>query len=132
VPAEQIGHVIMGNVIPTEPRDAYLSRVASLNAGIPKEVPAFNVNRLCGSGLQAIISAAQTILLGDCEVAVGAGAESMSRGPYLSSSQRWGARMGDAAMVLRSGGSRTAAFGIHGLTALVIIATGASLIGAAN
>jgi acetyl-CoA C-acetyltransferase len=99
VPAEQIGHVVMGNVIPTEPRDAYLSRVASLNAGIPKEVPAFNVNRLCGSGLQAIISAAQSIILGDVEVSIGAGAESMSRGPYISSSQRWGARMGNSESV---------------------------------
>jgi acetyl-CoA C-acetyltransferase len=95
MPVEQIGHVVMGNVIPTEPRDAYLSRVASLIAGIPKEVPAFNVNRLCGSGLQAIISAAHAILQGDAEVSVGAGAESMSRGPYLSSSQRWGSRMGN-------------------------------------
>jgi acetyl-CoA C-acetyltransferase len=99
VPAEQIGHVVMGNVIPTEPRDAYLSRVASLNSGIPKEVPAFNVNRLCGSGLQAIISAAQTILLGDADVSIGAGAESMSRGPYISASQRWGARMGNSESV---------------------------------
>jgi acetyl-CoA C-acetyltransferase len=99
MPVEQIGHVVMGNVIPTEPRDAYLSRVASLNAGIPKEVPAFNVNRLCGSGLQAIISAAQTILLGDAEVSIGAGAESMSRGPYISNSQRWGARMGNSESV---------------------------------
>ncbi len=92
----QIDHVVMGNVIPTEPRDAYLSRVAALNAGISKETPAFNVNRLCGSGLQAIISAAQTILLGDAEVSIGAGAESMSRGPYISCSQRWGSRLGNA------------------------------------
>jgi acetyl-CoA C-acetyltransferase len=93
--AEQIEHVVMGNVIPTEPRDAYLSRVAAINAGIPKEAPAFNVNRLCGSGLQAIICAAQCIALGDAELAIGAGAESMSRGPYVSASQRWGARLGD-------------------------------------
>ncbi|MBA1200300.1 acetyl-CoA C-acyltransferase family protein [Pseudomonas capeferrum] len=95
VAAEQIGHVVMGNVIPTEPRDAYLGRVAAMNAGIPKETPAFNVNRLCGSGLQAIVSAAQCLLLGDTEVALAAGAESMSRGPYLLPQARWGARMGD-------------------------------------
>ena len=95
VTPEQIGHVVMGNVIPTEARDAYLSRVAAMNAGIPKETPAFNVNRLCGSGLQAIVSAAQSLLLGDAEAVVAAGAESMSRGPYLLPQARWGARMGD-------------------------------------
>jgi len=99
VAADQIGHVVMGNVVPTEPRDAYLGRVAAIGAGIPQETPAFNVNRLCGSGLQAIISAAQTILLGEAEVAIGAGAESMSRGPYLLPSARWGARLGDAQML---------------------------------
>lgn len=93
--AEQVGHLVMGTVIPTEPRDAYLARVAAMNAGIPKETPAFNVNRLCGSGLQAIVSAAQGLLLGDTDVAVAAGAESMSRGPYLLPQARWGARMGD-------------------------------------
>ncbi|NBA81735.1 acetyl-CoA C-acyltransferase [Pseudomonas putida] len=93
--AEQVGHLVMGTVIPTEPRDAYLARVAAMNAGIPKETPAFNVNRLCGSGLQAIVSAAQGLLLGDADVAVAAGAESMSRGPYLLPQARWGARMGD-------------------------------------
>jgi acetyl-CoA C-acetyltransferase len=97
-PAE-VGHVVMGNVIPTEPKDAYLSRVAAIGAGIPQETPAFNVNRLCGSGLQAIVSAAQTILLGEAEVAIGAGAESMSRGPYLLPAARWGARLGDTQMV---------------------------------
>lgn len=95
VAPEQIGHVVMGNVIPTEPRDAYLGRVAAMNAGIPKETPAFNVNRLCGSGLQAIVSAAQGLLLGDGDIALAAGAESMSRGPYLLPQARWGARMGD-------------------------------------
>ncbi|WP_085726820.1 acetyl-CoA C-acyltransferase family protein [Pseudomonas sp. R37(2017)] len=90
-----VGHLVMGHVIPTETRDAYISRVAAVNAGIPKETPAYNVNRLCGSGLQAIISAAQTLQLGDAEIAVGAGAESMSRGPYLMPSARWGARMGN-------------------------------------
>jgi acetyl-CoA C-acetyltransferase len=97
--ADSIGHLAMGTVVVTEPRDAYLSRVAAVNAGIPKETPAFNVNRLCGSGLQAIVSASQAILLGDCELAVGAGAESMSRGAYLLPSQRWGSRMGDAQML---------------------------------
>ena len=99
VAADRIGHVVMGNVIPTEPRDAYLGRVAAIEAGIPQETPAFNVNRLCGSGLQAIVSAAQAILLGDTDVAVGAGAEAMSRGPYLLPAGRWGARMGDAQML---------------------------------
>lgn len=99
VDAARIDHVVMGNVIPTEPRDAYLSRVAAMGAGIPQETPAFNVNRLCGSGLQAIVSAAQTILLGDAQVAVGAGAEAMSRGPYLLPALRWGARMGETAAV---------------------------------
>jgi len=92
-------HVVFGNVIPTEPRDAYLSRVASMDGGLSKDVPAFNVNRLCGSGLQAIVSAAQAIALGDADFAVGGGAESMSRGPYMVPAARWGARMGDIAMV---------------------------------
>ncbi len=97
-PVDAFGHVAMGNVIPTEPRDAYLSRVAAMQAGLPQDVPAFNVNRLCGSGLQAIVSCAQAIMLGDAHVAVGAGAESMSRGPYLAMSARWGQRMGDMQM----------------------------------
>jgi acetyl-CoA C-acetyltransferase len=99
VKAADVGHVVMGNVIPTEPRDAYLSRVAAIDSGIPQEVPAFNVNRLCGSGLQAIVSAAQSVLLGDAEIAIGAGAEAMSRGPYLLPAARWGARMGDTPML---------------------------------
>ncbi|MGQ0598858.1 acetyl-CoA C-acyltransferase family protein [Aquabacterium sp.] len=99
VAPKEVGHVVLGNVIPSVPQDAYISRVAALNAGVPQETPAFNVNRLCGSGLQAIVSAAQSILLGDCEVAVGAGAESMSRGAYLVTSNRWGARMGDVKML---------------------------------
>jgi len=93
---QAIGHVVIGNVIPTDTRDAYLSRVAAIDAGCPIETPAFNVNRLCGSGLQAIVSAAQAIALGDCDVAVGGGSESMSRGPYFDTAARWGARMGDA------------------------------------
>ena len=99
VKPQDVGHVVLGNVIPTVPQDAYISRVAALNAGVPQEAPAFNVNRLCGSGLQAVVSAAQSILLGDCEVAIGAGAESMSRGAYLVTSNRWGARMGDVKML---------------------------------
>ena len=99
VKPQDVGHVVMGSVIPTVPQDAYISRVAALNAGVPQEAPAYNVNRLCGSGLQAVVSAAQSILLGDCDVAIGAGAESMSRGAYLVTSNRWGARMGDVKML---------------------------------
>jgi acetyl-CoA C-acetyltransferase len=94
-----VGHLVMGSVVPTEPRDAYLSRVAAIEAGIPQEAPAFNVNRLCGSGLQAIISAAQSIALGDADIAIGAGAESMSRGIYASTTTRSGARMGDTQLL---------------------------------
>ncbi|MFI4928575.1 MAG: acetyl-CoA C-acyltransferase, partial [Burkholderiales bacterium] len=95
--ASAVGHVVMGNVIPTDVRDAYLSRVAAIEAGLPVETPAFNVNRLCGSGLQAVVSAAQVLMLGDAEIAIGAGAESMSRGPYFMQGARWGGRMGDLA-----------------------------------
>jgi len=97
--ADAIGQVVMGNVIPTEPRDAYLSRVAAIDAGIPQETPAYNVNRLCGSGLQAIVLAAQSIQAGDAEVAIGGGAESMSRGLMIMPGARWGTRMGDAPVV---------------------------------
>ena len=93
-----VGHLVMGNVLVNEPRDVYLGRIAAIDAGLPPEVPAFDVNRLCGSGLQAVVSAAQTLLLGDCNIAVAAGAESMSRSPYLAPAARWGARMGDAQM----------------------------------
>ena len=96
IAADAVGHVVMGNVIPTDTKDAYLARVAAIDAGCPIETPAFNVNRLCGSGLQAIISAAQAIALGDCDVAIGGGSESMSRGPYFDQAARYGARMGDA------------------------------------
>jgi acetyl-CoA C-acetyltransferase len=92
---EHIGHVVMGHVIPTETRDAYISRAVAMNAGLPKETPAFNVNRLCGSGLQAIVSAAQSLMLGDAGAALAGGVESMSRGTYLLPQARWGARMGD-------------------------------------
>jgi acetyl-CoA C-acetyltransferase len=94
VAPEGVGHVVFGNVIHTEARDMYLSRVATVNAGLPVETPALTVNRLCGSGLQAIISAAQTVALGETDVAVGGGAESMSRAQYWLPSLRWGQRMG--------------------------------------
>jgi acetyl-CoA C-acetyltransferase len=94
-----VGHVVFGNVIPTEPADAYLSRVAAIDGGLSIDVPAFNVNRLCGSGLQALVSASQAILLGETDVALAGGAESMSRGPYIAPSARWGARMGDSGLV---------------------------------
>ncbi|HLG88003.1 MAG TPA: acetyl-CoA C-acyltransferase family protein [Alphaproteobacteria bacterium] len=99
VEAKDIGHVVFGQVIHTEPRDMYISRVAAVNAGIPVETPALTVNRLCGSGLQAIVSSAQAIKLGDCDVALAGGAESMSRAPYATQAMRFGARMGDTAMV---------------------------------
>src|SRR6516164_6143150 len=83
VSADDVGHVVFGNVIHTEVRDMYISRVAALNGGLNQETPALTVNRLCGSGMQAIVSAAQAIMLGDCEVAVAGGAESMSRAPAL-------------------------------------------------
>ncbi|MGY9049050.1 MAG: beta-ketothiolase BktB, partial [Rhodobacterales bacterium] len=91
----QIGHVVFGHVINTEPRDMYLSRVAAMEAGIPDSVPAMNVNRLCGSGAQAIVSAVQSLMLGDAEFALAGGAECMSRSPFIIPDQRWGAKMGD-------------------------------------
>ncbi len=91
----QIGHVVFGHVINTEPRDMYLSRVASVNAGVPNTTPAMNVNRLCGSGLQAIVSASQSLMLGDADFALAGGAENMSRSPYILQQQRWGQKMGD-------------------------------------
>ncbi|MFT6775276.1 MAG: acetyl-CoA C-acetyltransferase [Paracoccaceae bacterium] len=94
----QIGHVVFGHVINTEPRDMYLSRIAAVDAGIPETTPAFNVNRLCGSGAQAIVSAAQHIMLGDTEFALAGGAESMSRSPHSTQSIRFGHKMGDISM----------------------------------
>lgn len=91
----QIGHVVFGHVINTEPRDMYLSRVAAMQAGIPDTTPAMNVNRLCGSGAQAIVSATQALMLGDADFALAGGAEAMSRAPYIVPDQRWGAKMGD-------------------------------------
>ncbi|NRO96759.1 acetyl-CoA C-acyltransferase [Paraburkholderia sp. NMBU_R16] len=99
VSGEDVGHVVFGNVIQTEPKDMYLARVAALNAGVAQHAPAMTVNRLCGSGLQAIVSAAQSILLGDADIAVAGGAESMSRAPYIAPAARFGQRMGDARFV---------------------------------
>src|SRR5579859_5654040 len=114
-----VGHCVFGNVIHTEPRDMYLGRVAAVNGGLPVETPAFTVNRLCGSGLQAIVSAAQAIQLGDCDVAVAGGAESMSRGQYWVPGLRWGQRMQDGAVVDAMVGALTDPFdGCHmGVTA---------------
>jgi acetyl-CoA C-acetyltransferase len=99
VEGKDVGHVVFGHVVNTEARDMYLSRVAAINGGCAEGTPAFNVNRLCGSGLQAIISASQSILLGDADIAIGGGAENMSRAPYASLATRFGARMGDSKMV---------------------------------
>jgi acetyl-CoA C-acetyltransferase len=96
---KDVGHVVFGHVVNTEPKDMYLSRVAAINGGCGETTPAYNVNRLCGSGLQAIVNASQSILLGDCDIAIGGGAENMSRAPYASLVSRWGARMGDVKMV---------------------------------
>jgi acetyl-CoA C-acetyltransferase len=108
-----VGHVVMGSVIHGEARDMYLSRVAAIDAGLPVGTPCLTVNRLCGSGLQAIVSAAQQLLLGDCEVAVAGGAESMSRAAYFLPAGRWGQRMGDAAVVDAMTGALHDPFG-HG------------------
>ena len=99
VDPEDFGHAVFGNVIHTEVRDMYLSRVAAVNGGLPVETPAMTVNRLCGSGLQAIVSAAQLLTLGDAAVAVAGGAESMSRGQYWLPGMRWGQRMGDGKVI---------------------------------
>lgn len=95
VSADQVGHVVFGHVVNSEPRDMYLSRVAAIEGGLDKTTPALTLNRLCGSGLQAIVTAAQSIMLGDADVAIGGGAESMSKAPYILPAARWGARMGD-------------------------------------
>ncbi|WP_297341598.1 acetyl-CoA C-acyltransferase family protein [Pseudophaeobacter sp.] len=95
VDPEQIGHVVFGHVINTEPRDMYLSRVAAMQAGVPHGTPAMNVNRLCGSGAQALVSGIQSLMLGDADYALAGGAENMSRSPFIMQQQRWGAKMGD-------------------------------------
>ncbi|CAB3697594.1 beta-ketothiolase BktB [Paraburkholderia rhynchosiae] len=92
---DAVGHVVFGNVIHTEPKDMYLARVAAMEGGVSTDAPALTLNRLCGSGLQAIISAAQAIWLGDADIAIGGGAENMTRAAYLATGARWGARMGD-------------------------------------
>ena len=116
---DQIGHVVFGNVIPTGPKDAYLARIAAMTAGIPQEAPAMTLNRLCGSGVQAIISAAQSIMLGDTQVALAGGAEVMSRAPHYIQVARFGQKMGDTAMIDGLTGVLTDPFGngIMGITA---------------
>ncbi len=99
VAGSEVGHVVFGNVLHTETRDMYLSRVCAMNGGIPKEVPAMTLNRLCGSGLQAIVSAAQIVALGDADIVVAGGAESMSRANYWLPSARWGSKMGDQTVI---------------------------------
>ena len=119
VAPRQIGHVVFGNVIPTGPKDAYLARISAMNAGIPQEVPAMTLNRLCGSGVQAIVSAAQNIMLGDASVALAGGAEVMSRAPHYLQVARFGQKMGDAGLVDGLMGVLTDPFGngIMGITA---------------
>ena len=111
---EAIGHSVIGNVIHGEARDMYISRVISMNAGVSRFAPALTVNRLCGSGLQAIVSAAQTLMLGDCDAVLAGGAESMSNGGYLMPRLRFGARMGETAVVDMMQGALYDPFG-HGL-----------------
>jgi len=107
----RIGHVVFGHVINTEPRDMYLSRVAAMQAGIPETVPAMNVNRLCGSGAQAVVSAVQALLLGDADFALAGGAECMSRSPYILPAARFGQKMGDTRALDMMTGALTCPFG---------------------
>ncbi|MFT7058189.1 MAG: acetyl-CoA C-acetyltransferase [Pseudorhodobacter sp.] len=107
----QIGQVVFGHVINTEPRDMYLSRVAAVQAGIPDTVPAMNVNRLCGSGAQAIVSATQSLMLGDTDFAIAGGAECMSRSPHILPAARWGQKMGDVSAQDMMLGALTCPFG---------------------
>ena len=107
----QVGSVVFGHVINTEPRDMYLSRVAAMQAGVPESTPAMNVNRLCGSGAQAIVSAVQTLALGEAEVALAGGAECMSRSPYALPAARWGQKMGDTRALDMMTGALTCPFG---------------------
>jgi acetyl-CoA C-acetyltransferase len=108
-----VGHVVMGSVIHGEAKDMYMARVAAIEAGIPVGTPALTVNRLCGSGLQSIVSAVQHLMLGDCDVAVAGGAESMSRAAYFLPAGRWGQRMGDSTVVDAMTGALHDPFG-HG------------------
>jgi acetyl-CoA C-acetyltransferase len=105
-----VGHTVFANVIHTDPRDMYMARVVSIDGGLPHDTPAVTVNRLCGSGLQAIVSASQMLLLGDCDVAMAGGAESMSRGPYWAPRARWGLRMGDGELIDATVGALTDPF----------------------
>ncbi len=111
VDGAQIGHVVFGNVIATEPSDMYLSRVAAMKAGVPDTVPAMNVNRLCGSGAQAVVSGVQSLMLGDADFALVGGAESMSRSPHVIPDQRWGAKMGDVRVLDMMLGALNCPFG---------------------
>lgn len=113
VSGAEVDHVFMGQVVATEPHDAYLSRLSSMRAGVSHEAPAMNINRLCGSGMQAIISAAQGILLGESNIALAGGVESASRIPYIATGQRWGARMGDSALVDMLAGVLINPFGLE-------------------
>ncbi|WP_460272781.1 acetyl-CoA C-acyltransferase family protein [Celeribacter sp. ULVN23_4] len=107
----QIGHVVFGHIINTEPKDMYVSRLAAMGAGIPETTPAMNVNRLCGSGAQAVVSAAQSLMLGDADFAVAGGTEVMSRSPYILPAARWGQKMGDVAAQDMMLGALTCPFG---------------------
>jgi len=119
VGTDDVHHVVFGHVVNTEPRDMYLARVATIEGGLSKDTPALTLNRLCGSGLQAIVSAAQTIMLGDADVAIGGGAEVMSRGPFILPTARWGQRMVDGQLLDMMTGALHDPFGrIHmGVTA---------------
>ncbi len=121
---KEIGQCIIGHVIHTEPRDMYISRLACVNGGLPHDAGALTVNRLCGSGFQSIVSAAQYILLGETDAAVAGGVESMSRAAYASLTQRWGARMGDTKMMDMMVGALTDPFDtVHmGVTAEAVAA----------
>lgn len=107
----QIGTTIFGHVINTEPRDMYLARVAAMQAGVPETVPAMNVNRLCGSGAQAIVSSCQALMTGEAEIALAGGAECMSRSPYSVPAARWGQKMGDTKFIDMMTGALTCPFG---------------------
>ena len=113
VEAAEVSSIVFGHIINTEPRDMYMARVAGIDGGLPIETPALTVNRLCGSGLQAVISAAQQILLGEVGVAIAGGAETMSRAPYTIPSERWGQKMGDAKVIDMLVGTLSDPFG-HG------------------
>ncbi|MEO0992796.1 MAG: beta-ketoacyl synthase N-terminal-like domain-containing protein, partial [Pseudomonadota bacterium] len=111
VEGAEIGHVVYGHVINTEPKDMYLSRVAAIEAGVPDTAPAMNVNRLCGSGAQAVVSAMQAVAMGDTDYALAGGAEAMSRSPHAMQTARFGQKMGDTAMVDMMIGALNCPFG---------------------